>query len=325
MTMRAIVQDAPGKAETLRLGRVARPVPQAGQLLVRVRAAGVNRADILQREGHYPPPPGASSLLGLEIAGEVEAVCGESAFATGDAVMGLVPGGGYAEYAVLDAALALPVPQGMRWEEAASLPEAWMTAWLNLVEVGQLNAGERFLVHAGASGVGAAAIQLARLLGATVFAGAGSGAKLEFCRQLGAHQCYDRHQQASFADGVREWGGADLILDPVGGSSLADNIACLNMDGRLVLIGVMGGARAEVNLAQMLMKRLTLRGSTLRNQPLAVKARLARALADTVLPAFADGRLRPTVDAVYPLAEVADAHRHMESNRNLGKIIISID
>lgn len=325
MGMQAVVQSAPGDATTLRIGTVARPVAQAGQLLVRVRAAGVNRADILQREGHYPPPAGASPLMGLEIAGVVEAVEGAAPFVPGDAVMGLVPGGGYAEYAVLDSALAIPLPPGMDWAEAASLPEAWMTAWLNLVEVGQLDAGEHFLMHAGASGVGAAAIQLARLLDALPFASVGSAAKQAFCRALGAVDVYNWRERPQFAQTVRAWGGADLILDPVGGRSLAENVASLNQDGRLIFIGVMGGAHAEVNLAQVLMKRLTLRGSTLRTQPLEVKARLAGALAHTVLPALRDGRARATVDAVYPLAEVAKAHLHMESNRNLGKIVLSID
>lgn len=325
MDMRAVVQEGPGDAGTLRIGRVERPQVLPGQIRVRVRAAGVNRADIVQRQGHYPPPPGASPLLGLEIAGEVESVGGASRFVPGDAVMGLIPGGGYADYAVLDEALAIPVPAGMDWAVAASLPEAWMTAWFNLVDIAGLRAGEQVLVHAGASGVGAAAIQLATLLGATAFAGAGDAAKLEFCRSLGAARVYHRREQAAFGALVRDWGGADVILDPVGGETLTENVACLRPDGRLIFIGVMGGGLAQVNLAQVLMKRLTLRGSTLRNQPLEVKARLARALADTVLPAFAAGRLRATVDRVFPIEAVAQAHQHMESNRNLGKIILSLD
>jgi NADPH:quinone reductase len=325
MDMKAVVQNTPGDAGTMRLDRVERPVPRPGQLLVRVRAAGVNRADILQREGRYPSPPGASPLMGLEIAGEVETVSGDAPFAPGDAVLGLVPSGGYAEYALLDTALAISMPKGMEWTDAASLPEAWMTAWLNLVEIGRLAAGERVLLHAGASGVGAAAIQLAVLLGAEPFAGAGTESKLEFCRALGATHVYNRKTLPAFAQSVREWGGADLILDPVGGDTLMENIACLNSDGRLIFIGVMGGARTEINLAQVLMKRITLRGSTLRTQPLEIKARLARALADNVLPAIAAGRVRTTVDTVFSWAEVAKAHLYMESNRNLGKIILSVD
>ncbi|WP_215782499.1 NAD(P)H-quinone oxidoreductase [Paludibacterium sp. B53371] len=325
MSMKAIVQSAPGGVGTLTLSTIERPIPQEGQLLIRVHAAGVNRADIVQREGHYPAPPGASAIMGLEVAGEVVEVRGPSAFKVGDAVFGLVPGGGYAEYAVLDSALAIAKPERLSWVEAASLPEAWMTAWFNLVEIGHLAEGERALIHAGASGVGAAAIQLARMLGASVLASAGSADKMAFCSRLGAEHVYNWRDLEHFAPMVRQWGGADLVLDPVGGSYLAENIACMNPDGRLIFIGVMGGAQASLNLAQVLVKRLSLRGSTLRPQPLAVKARLASALAQHVLPAQAAGRVQMTVDAVYPLSEVAEAHLHMESNRNLGKIMLHVE
>jgi NADPH2:quinone reductase len=322
MLMQAVVQDAAGGADTLRTGRVERPIPRDGQLLVRVMAAGVNRADIVQREGYYPAPPGASPILGLEIAGVVEEVCGASRFQPGDAVFGLVQGGGYAEYVVLDSALAMAKPAWLDWVQAATLPEAWMTAWLNLVELGGLKEGEAALIHAGASGVGAAAIQLARLLGASVIASAGSEHKLDFCRQMGAGQVYNWREQSGFSALVRQWGGVDLVLDPIGASYLDENVACLNPDGRLVLIGVMGGAQASLNLAQVLMKRLQVRGSTLRPLPVERKARLAQALEFQVLPAISEGVIKVTLDAAFPLADAGEAHQYMAANLNLGKIAL---
>lgn len=324
MSMQAVMQSRPGGRETLELGIVEKPVIGDGQLLVRVMAAGVNRADVVQREGQYPPPPGASAILGLEVAGVVESVCGPSRFQPGDAVFGLVEGGGYAEYAVLDSELAIPKPDSMSWVEAASLPEAWMTAWLNLVEVGKLAEGQALLVHAGASGVGAAAIQLARLLGARVWATAGSEEKLEYCYNLGADEAFNARQEVDFGSKVKGWGGADMILDPVGGAYLEQNLSCLNLDGRLVLIGIMGGGRSEINLGRLLVKRQSLIGSTLRSQPKAVKARLARALEAEILPALRQGVVRLTLDSTYPLAAVAEAHEAMEGNRNLGKIVLTL-
>jgi NADPH2:quinone reductase len=324
MLMQAVVQDMAGGADTLRIGTIERPIPRDGQLLVRVMAAGVNRADIVQREGYYPAPPGASPILGLEVSGVVEEVCGSARHQVGDAVFGLVQGGGYAEYAVLDAALSMSKPDSLDWAQAATLPEAWMTAWLNLVELGCLNEGESVLIHAGASGVGAAAIQLARLLGASVIASAGSEHKLEFCQQMGAGQVYNWRELSGFSSLVRQWGGVDLVLDPIGASYLDENISCLNLDGRLVLIGVMGGAQASLNLAQVLMKRLVLRGSTLRPLPVERKARLAQALEYQVLPAIAEGAIRLTLDSAFPLASAAEAHQYMTSNLNLGKIALRI-
>ena len=324
MVMKAVVQAGAGGVDTLKVESIERPIPQDGQMLVRVHAAGVNRADIVQREGYYPAPPGASAILGLEVSGTVAEVRGPSRFKPGDAVFGLVPGGAYAEYVVLDIPLAIAKPKQLSWTEAAGLPEAWMTAWFNLVEIGKLIEGESALIHAGASGVGAAAIQLARLLGARAFASAGSDDKLDFCRRLGAEQVYNWRDLTGFSSVVRQWGGVDLILDPVGGSYLAENVASLNQDGRLIFIGVMGGAQATLNLAKVLMKRLTLRGSTLRTQSTAVKAKLACALEEHILPAIDAGVISVTLDSVYPMEEVRDAHRHMENNRNLGKIVLSI-
>ena len=323
MAMQAVVQMAPGGVETLRLDVVEKPEPAPGQLRVRVLAAGLNRADIVQREGHYPPPKGASPILGLEVAGVVDAVNGPSRFQEGDAVFGLVAGGGYAEYALLDSSAAIPKPDMMSWAEAASLPEAWMTAWHNLVDVAGLKPGETVLIHAGASGVGAAAIQLAAMLGCRVIASASSEDKREYCRRLGADETINS-RSSGFAASLKAQGGVDVVLDPVGASLFNDNIAALKQDGRLVLIGVMGGARTDLNLGLLLVKRLRVIGSTLRSQPEEVKARLATALEQEVLPALQDGRAQLTLDSVYPLAAVQDAHAYMEANRNLGKIVLSL-
>jgi len=323
MSMLHVTQAAPGGADTLEIAFAEKPQPALGQLRVRVLAAGINRADIVQRQGHYPPPKGASPVLGLEIAGVVDAVNGPSRFQEGDAVFGLVSGGGYAEYALLDSSAALPKPDLMSWAEAASLPEAWMTAWFNLVDIAALQPGETVLVHAGASGVGAAAIQLASLLGARVVASASSEEKRQFCRSLGAAEVIDS-RQPGFAANLKAQGGVDVVLDPVGAALFDDNIAALKPDGRLVVIGIMGGSSATLNLGLLLVKRLRLLGSTLRSQPEAVKARLAAALEAEVLPALADGRARITLDSVYPLAAVADAHRYVEDNRNLGKVVLSL-
>lgn len=321
--MQAILQSAPGGADTLYLGEIARPQRQSGQLLVQVMAAGVNRADIVQRSGHYPPPPGASHILGLEVAGVVIEADAGSRFREGDAVFGLIAGGGYAEYAVLDEALAIAKPDAMSWVEAASLPEVWMTAWLNLVQVGQLQAGQNILIHAGASGVGATAIQLARWLGAHPFASAGSADKLAFCQRLGAEQVFNYKESPAFSAKLKEWGGVEMILDPIGASYLAENMASLKLDGRLVNIGLMGGSKAELNLGLLLVKRLSLIGSALRSQPLEAKARLAQALEREVLPALLAGQLQLTLDSSYPWQQAADAHVHMEANANLGKVVLT--
>ena len=323
MSMQLVTQHAPGGADTLEITFAEKPQPAPGQLRVRVLAAGINRADIVQREGHYPPPKGASPVLGLEIAGIVDAVNGPSRFQEGDAVFGLLSGGGYAEYALIDSSAALPKPDLMSWAEAASLPEAWMTAWFNLVDIAAVQPGETVLIHAAASGVGAAAIQLASLLGARVIASAGSDDKRAYCRSLGAEVVIDS-RQPGFAANLKAQGGVDVVLDPVGAALFDDNIAVLKPDGRLVVIGIMGGSSATLNLGLLLVKRLRLLGSTLRSQPEAVKARLTAALEAEVLPALADGRARITLDSVYPLAAVADAHRYVEDNRNLGKVVLSL-
>lgn len=322
--MRAVVQQHPGGPETLALAERPTPRPGPDQLRVKVMAAGVNRADIVQREGRYPPPPGVTTVLGLEIAGVVDAAPDDSRFKTGDAVFGLVAGGGYAEYAILDELLAIPKPDSLTWAQAASLPEAWMTAWFNLVEIGHLKAGECLLVHAGASGVGAAAIQLARALEARVIASAGSDAKLDFCRRLGAVVAYNYQEVKDFAELVRNQGGADLILDPIGQGYFEQNLSCLNQDGRLIMIGVMAGVEGNLNLGRLLMKRHSIIGSTLRSQPLEVKERLARALEETILPWIAEGAVATTVDGTFLIEAAAEAHRYLERNQNHGKLVLTL-
>ncbi|GLS04326.1 NAD(P)H quinone oxidoreductase [Chitiniphilus shinanonensis] len=321
--MRAILPPVPG--QPLTVGEFAPPVPQAGQLLVRVRAAGVNRADLAQAAGHYPPPRGESPLLGLEIAGEVAALGeGVDGYALGDAVFGLVAGGGYAEYCVIDAGETVPLPAALGFEQAASLPEVWLTAWLNLVELGGLRPGGRVLVHAGASGVGAAAIQLARAHGAWVAATAGGDAKCAWCRELGADLVID-HRAGDFAAEVKAAGEVGLILDTVGGDYLPRNQACLATDGRIVLIGLLRGTEAQANLGLLLVKRQQLIGSTLRALPVARKAEVAAALWPWLLPRLAAGEIRLTLDRVFALEEAAEAHAYLAQNRNLGKVVLRVD
>ena len=321
--MLAVVQSAFGGIDTLEVKEISAPTRGAGQLLLRVKAAGVNRADLAQRAGHYLPPPGVTTILGLEASGVVVEADTDSSFKPGDAVFGLVSGG-YAECALLDEELAIAKPDWLSWEEAASLPEAWMTAWFNLVEKACLQAGETVLVHAGASGVGAAAIQLAGLLDARVFASAGSEAKLAFCRKLGATQVFNYQDTPAFGALVKSWGGVDVVLDLVGGQYLNDNLLALQPDGRLVNIGLVGGRQAELNLAMLLMKRLVVIGSTLRPQPMEVKERLTRALEARILPALEQGKLHLTLDSTYPLMQVADAHGYLEARRNSGKVVLNL-
>ncbi|GGP19584.1 NAD(P)H-quinone oxidoreductase [Silvimonas iriomotensis] len=322
--MLAIVQTAPGGPETLHLGEVDTPRPGPGQLLVKVKAAGINRADLMQREGKYPPPPGDSAILGLEIAGEVAAL-GEdvSGFVIGDRVAGLVGGGGYAQYCVLDAGTAITIPEALDDVAAASLPEAWMTAWFNLVELGGLREDLRVLVHAGASGVGSAAIQLCKAYGAWVAVTAGGPEKGEYCKRLGADMVID-YKTRDFAAEVKQAGGVDLILDGVGGDYLPHNQACLNPDGQIIVIGMLRGPQAEANMGLLLVKRQTVRGSTLRPQALPVKRRLAQQVRDFVMPRLATGALQVTVDKVFDWEQVAAAHHYVAAGKNLGKVMLRL-
>lgn len=321
--MQAIEISAPGGAEVLR--PVNRPVPVAGhgQILIRVAWAGVNRPDVLQRAGSYAPPPGASDLPGLECSGVVAAVGpGVSRWRPGDPVCALLPGGGYAEFAICAADHALPVPAGLDLRSAAALPETAFTVWSNVVMRGHLRAGERFLVHGGSSGIGTMAIQVAHALGAVVWATAGSEQKCAACAELGAHPI--NYREADFVTVMRKAGGADLILDMVGGDYIARNIKSLADDGRLVMIAFLAGAKAEINFAQVMTRRLTLTGSTLRPQSERAKARIARQLEEKLWPLIAGGAVRPVIDSSFALLNAVDAHRHMESSGHIGKILLQV-
>jgi putative PIG3 family NAD(P)H quinone oxidoreductase len=324
LAVRAILFDAPGGPEVLRLGEAPAPRPAPGELLVRVHAAGVNRADLLQRMGKYPPPAGASSILGLEIAGEVVHAAGD--WQQGDRVMAVVAGGGYAELAAVPADQALPVPRMFSYTQAAAIPEAWQTAWLNLFTLATLKAGEHVLIHAAASGVGSAAVQLARSAGAVVHATAGTPEKCELARELGAQQAIN-YRQTPFAQAVLDatgGRGVDVVLDFVGAPYWNDHMRVLAVGGRLMLIGTLGGTHGDLDLSAILPKSLTIRGTTLRRMPPAHKAALASAFAAYALPRFEQDTLRPVIDTVLPLEQAADAHRRMHANANLGKIILTI-
>ena len=322
--MRAIVVKAPGGPEVLELGEVPDPKPGPGELLVRVRAAGVNRADLLQRLGRYPPPRGEPETLGLEIAGEVLEPA--APFQRGDRVMALLGGGGYAELARVPAAQAMPVPEGMSFAEASVIPEAFLTAWLNLFLLGRLSPGEVAVVHAAASGVGSAALQLCRGVAGTVLATASPG-KHAACLELGATHVLARQDVPSgLADAVRRAAGrgADLIFDLVGGSYLEANVAALALQGRLCCISTMGGSKATLDVGALLTRRLTVMGSTLRNRSPAQKAKLVADFAHKALPRFATGELRPVLGRTYPLAQAREAHAAMERNEVVGKISLLV-
>ncbi|TNC63916.1 NAD(P)H-quinone oxidoreductase [Rubellimicrobium roseum] len=322
--MRAVAISRPGGPEVL--VPVTRPLPEPGPGEVRLRLAyaGVNRPDALQRAGAYAPPPGASDLPGLEGAGTIDALGpGVTGLNAGDEVCALLPGGGYAEYALAPAAHCLPVPDGLTLAQAAALPETFFTVWSNVFDRGRLRAGERFLVHGGASGIGTTAIQLAAALGARVFATAGGEARARACESLGAERGIDRHAE-DFETILTEQGGADLILDMVGGPYLPRNLRALADDGRLVQIAFLQGPKSEIDLNQVMRRRLTVTGSTLRPQSVAQKARIAADLRREVWPLLASGRIRPVMDAEFPLEEAAEAHRRLESNAVVGKIVLRI-
>jgi NADPH2:quinone reductase len=322
-TMTAIAITAPGGPEVLRPTSLPVPAPGPGQILVKVAAAGVNRPDILQRQGAYPPPPGAPATPGLEIAGEVAGLgAGVRRYEAGDHVCALVPGGGYAQYAVVHEDNALPVPPGFSMAEAAAVPETFFTVWTNVFERGRLQAGETLLVHGGSSGIGTTAIMLGQAFGATVVATAGSAAKCEACRELGATLAID-YRTADFAEVMKERGiEANVILDMVGGDYVARNFKVAAMHGRIVNIAFQKGSRIEIDLMPIMLKRLTLTGSTLRPRSVAEKAEIARALEENVWPLFAAGRCRPVIHRTFPLAEAAEAHRLMETSSHIGKIVL---
>ena len=322
--MRVVEISQPGGPEVLRLAERDVPVPGAGEILIEVAYAGVNRPDALQRAGAYAPPKGASDLPGLEAAGKVAAIGpGVSDWEVGDAVCALLPGGGYAEFALCPAAHALPVPEGMGLKEAACLPETFFTVWSNVFMRGGLTAGERFLVHGGSSGIGTTAIQLANAFGARVFTTAGSKEKCAVCERLGAERAINYNDE-DFVEVARDAGGMDLILDMVGGAYIPRNLKALADEGRMVHIAFLGGPKAEVNFAQIMMRRLTVTGSTLRPQSDNAKARIAAELREKVWPLLDAGRIAPVMDSEFPLEEAAAAHERVESPGHIGKVVLRV-
>jgi putative PIG3 family NAD(P)H quinone oxidoreductase len=324
-TMTAIEIAEPGGPEVLRPVQCPVPAPREDDVLIRVRAAGVNRPDVLQRKGIYPPPEGVSPLPGLEVAGEIAALgAAVTGFAAGDMVTALLAGGGYAEYAVAPAGQCLPVPRGLSFTEAASLPETFFTVWSNLFDRARLRAEETVLVHGGTSGIGIAAIQLAAAFGARVLATAGSAEKCAACLRLGASWAIN-YKEEDFVAATREatgGRGADVILDMVGGDYVARNIKACAADGRIVQIAFLGGSKVTLDLMTLMRNRITLTGSTLRPRETAFKAAIAAALRQKVWPLIEQGRIRPVIDSVFPLADAAKAHARMESSLHIGKIVL---
>jgi NADPH2:quinone reductase len=325
--MRAIEITQPGPPDVLQPCERPLPVLKAGEVLIRVIAAGVNRPDVFQRLGQYPVPPGASDLPGLEVAGEiVDGELGDSGFRKGDLVCALVQGGGYAEFCAAPLEQCLPVPKGLSPLEAATLPETFFTVWSNVFQRAALQPGETLLVQGGSSGIGVTAIQLAKALGHRVFATAGSEDKCQACVALGAERAIN-YRTEDFSAVVKELTGGkgvDVVLDMVGGDYLKREIACLADDGRICLIALLGGARTEIDLGQVLRRRLTITGSTLRPRPVAFKAQIARELRERVWPLIEAGTIRPVVHRSFPLEQAAQAHALMESSAHVGKLVLQV-
>jgi len=325
--MIAIEISKPGGPEVLRA--VERPIPEPGpgEVLVRVEGAGVNRPDIMQRLGKYPPPPGASDIPGLEIAGTVVRASGAGRWREGDRVCALVAGGGYAEYCVAPEVQCLPIPKGLDALAAAAIPETYFTVWTNLFQDGHLQPGEHVLVHGGAGGIGSTAIQLARALGCTVYATAGADEKCAACERLGARIAIN-YRERDFVEAVMsatEGRGVDVVLDVIGGDYLPRNIRCLGLRGRLVQVGLIGGSRGELDLGAVLRKHLTITGSTLRPRSPEEKGAIARELEARVWPLLERGEVGPVIHATFPLAEAAEAHRLLESGRSMGKLVLRVE
>ena len=298
------------------------------EVLIRIKASAINRADLLQRSGNYPVPPGASPILGLECAGIVEEVGGQvKNFRKGDEVCALLAGGGYAEKVSVPSGQVLKIPKGFSFEQAAALPEVFATAYFNLYMEANLSVGEKALIHAGASGVGTAAIQICKTKGNPCFVTAGTKEKISRCMELGAEEGAIRNEE-NFADAIAEWtdnNGVQVILDPVGANYLEDNMKILTLEGRLVMIGLMGGAKATINLGLLMMKRLRIIGSTLRAQPIAKKTEIMNNLKENVWPSLESGDIKPIIDTVIPIEEVDKAHKLMESNQTFGKVILKVN
>jgi NADPH2:quinone reductase len=325
--MTAIAISAPGGPEVLKPEERDVPKPGESEILVKVAAAGVNRPDVMQRKGQYPPPPGAPDIPGLEIAGEIAAVGGKvKRWKVGDKVTSLVAGGGYAEYCLADEAVALPVPKGFSMVEAAALPETFMTVWHNVFQRGALKSGETILIHGGSSGIGTTAIMLAKAFGAKVIVTAGSPQKCEACKRLGADFAIDYKTQDFVAATKEATGGrgADLILDMVGGDYVERNHDAAAVEGRIVQIATQQGFKVAINLLKIMQKRLTHTGSTLRPRPVADKAMIARDLEEKAWPLLAAGKIKPVIDSTFPLKEASKAHARMESSAHVGKIVLEV-
>jgi len=327
LQMTAIEITHPGGPEVLRAVQRRVPRPNHGEVLIRVDAAGVNRPDVLQRRGHYPPPPGASDIPGLEVAGTiVETGAAALRWQVNDRVCALVAGGGYAEYCVAPAAQCLPIPGNLDVVSAAAVPETFFTVWTNLFQRGALRAGERVLIHGGTSGIGTTAIQLAHVLGAIVYATAGSDDKCAACRRLGATVAIN-YRDSDFVDVIRRdtnGAGVDLILDIIGADYFNRNIECLAVDGRLVQIGLLGGSTTTIDLGRVMRRRLTITGSTLRIRTVEEKGALARELETNVWPLLAAQRVAPVVDRTFPLTDASAAHQRMEDGQHIGKLVLTV-
>jgi NADPH2:quinone reductase len=325
--MTTVAIRAPGGPDVLAPEQRPVPQPSAGEVLVKVVAAGVNRPDVMQRQGNYPPPKGATDIPGLEIAGEVVALgSGVGRWKIGDAVMALVIGGGYAEYCPAHESHCLPVPAGLSMNEAAAVPETFFTVWHNIFQRGGLKTGETLLVHGGSSGIGTAAIQLARERGARVFVTVGSEEKCEACRKLGADLAinYKTQDFVAATKAASDGKGADVILDIVGGDYIERNYEAAAVEGRVVQVGFQGSTKATVDFRRIMLKRLIHTGSVLRSRPLADKAAIARGVEEHVLPLMAAGRVRPVMDSTFPLARAAAAHRRLEASAHIGKIVLTV-
>jgi putative PIG3 family NAD(P)H quinone oxidoreductase len=325
--VRAVIFDQPGDPDVLHVGEVADPIPQPGEVLLRVRATAVNRADLLQRRGFYPPPPGASSILGLEAAGEIESLGeGVRGWSPGQRAMALLAGGGYAEKVAVPAGQLLHVPDNIDIITAGGIPEVFLTAHDNLITRGRLQRSETVLIHGGAGGVGTAAIQVAKRAGARVIVTAGSPERLKICRDLGADEGID-HREEDFVARIAaltDSRGADVILDVMGAAYLERNLQALARDGRLVIIGLQGGVRAEIDLNAMLSRRLSVIATTLRSRPVEQKSEICRRAEAELLPGLADGSLRPIIDRVLPLERAAEAHAALEAGGPVGKVVLAV-
>ncbi len=325
--MKFIDHGAGGPASVLKIAACEQPAPKSGEVLIEVQYAGVNRPDILQRSGKYPPPPGASPVIGLEVAGKIVAVAPDiTQWKAGDVVCALTPGGGYAEYCAAPAVHCLPVPKGLTVEQAASLPENWFTVWTNIIARGQLKAGETFLVHGGSSGIGLAAIQLAKAWGATVYTTVGNAMKAKYCRTMGADAVWNYKDEDWAAELWKATAkrGVDVILDMVGGEYVEKNIRSLALEGRLVQIAFLQPSKVSIDCMPIMVKRLTFTGSTLRPRTIEQKAAIARDLLEHVWPRFEAGELRTYLYRTFPFAEAAAAHELMESSTHIGKIMLAV-